>query len=352
MTGSNGFCICVAGNTTNFATHLKREHSSIYEAKDVTQKKQVKINSLLKSEGGSIPMPKNQTNKLTNAVIDFIIDTLQPLSIVDQPSFRQMIACMEPRYSVPCRKTIMTQMKQRHELLKAEILREVNDNSIGITHDSWTSLNTESYDTVTASYISDDWKLKCCVLETTKVEGPHTAENIASTLTDIKLRWKFGEQVITTDNAANEIKAVKLLDWERLSCMGHNLNLIVKAGLKEVSGLVAKGRSLVAFFHHSSSASAMLQEKQKLLLAKEFHGHKLINDCPTKWNSTLEMMQRLTEQTAALHGVATDESGRYSDLKYKLLEFKEQLVVEEIVALLQPFKVATELISSETNPTI
>ena len=42
------------------------------------------------------------------------------------------------------------------------------------------------------------------------------------------------------DNAANEVKAFRQLDWSQLSCMGHNINLAVKAALSvpEVNKLI------------------------------------------------------------------------------------------------------------------
>ena len=38
---------------------------------------------------------------------------------------------------------------------------------------------------------------------------------------------------ITTDNSANVKLACELLQWNRLSCFGHNLDLAVKKGLQD-----------------------------------------------------------------------------------------------------------------------
>ena len=142
-------------------------------------------------------------------------------------------------------------MQKEYNSLYTEIKGEINGKPVAITHDSWTSLNTESYDTVTCSYINNDWVLKCRVLDTLKIEGSHTGQNISKVLLNVKQRWGLGQIIAVTDNAANEGKAFSLLSWERHSCMGHNLNLVVNSGLKEGSRMVAKGRSLVSYFHHS-----------------------------------------------------------------------------------------------------
>lgn len=113
-----------------------------------------------------------------------------------------------------------------------------------------------------------------------------------------------------TDNAAIEKKAFELLQWVRFGCYGHRINLIVKKfpGVPEVSCLCAKGRKLVTIFHQSSSTTDALKVKQKLLLSSDAVGHKLINDIPTRWNSTLAMLSCLVEQTPALLAMANDST--------------------------------------------
>ena len=100
-------------------------------------------------------------------------------------------------------------------------------------------------------------------------------------------------------------------------------------------------------------ATGLLHEKQKLILPKEAQVHKLFIDCVTRWNSTFHMLQRICEQKAALHAVATDASFNYSDvLKPKLFTYSEQSLVQMITFILEPFKKATEMLSSETKPTL
>ena len=138
----------------------------------------------------------------------------------------------------------------------------------------------------------------------------------------------FGDVVAVTDNAANEKKAFEILGWPRLPCNGQNLNLVVKAGLKEVSKVVAKARSIVTM--------GMLESKQKLLLKEECHGHKLPTDTPTRWNSTFEMLVRVVEQTAAIRAVADDpRCPGGQDLKRKLLTMNEQLLIQSFITILK-----------------
>jgi hypothetical protein len=262
---------------------------------------------------------------------------------------------MEPRYLAPCKKTLVDRLKSKYNAIRAEVFQHVKGQQVALTHDGWTSLNTQSYDTVTCSFITERWELKCWVLSTLQVEGSHTGENIAESLKQVRKIWKLKQVVTVTDNAANEVKAFDILQWPRLSCLGHNINLAVKAGLKvsEVSKLIAKGSGLVSYFHRSPLATGVLLEKQKLLLDKQAKSYKLIGDCDTRWNSTLDMLTRLSELTPALHAVATDNSFKYAkDVMRRLYNCHEQSIVEALLQLLKPFKIATVLLSSEKSPTL
>ena len=128
-----------------------------------------------------------------------------------------------------------------------------------------------------------NWNAKCAK---PLVNGNHMAEIITDTLRSFQECWNVGEPVAVTDNASNEVKAFKLLNWRWISCMGQNINLVVRKGLgvNEINRLVVKGRSIVSFFHHSPQAIDDLMETTKLPLDEAFQRHKMIADYQTRRN--------------------------------------------------------------------
>lgn len=71
--------------------------------------------------------------------------------------------------------------------MKQKILPIIQSTShVAITHDGWTSLATQSFNTTTCHFIDPNWTLKTVVLETSKVQGRHTSENIADSLKQVK----------------------------------------------------------------------------------------------------------------------------------------------------------------------
>ena len=247
----------------------------------------------------------SRSSAITNGIINYIIKDLRPLSTVEGEGFRELMAIVEPSYTVPSRNYITNSaLPALYNEAVGSLKQELGSiSSCAITHDMWTSLNTEGYSTTTAHYINNSWVLRSVVLETAKFESQHTSDNIAKHLEKTRENWGLPVPISVTDNAANETKAFEILKWPHIPCIGHNLNLAVKAGLevREIAKLISKGRRVVSFYHKSPLATSILQEKQMALLEKSAQGHKLITDVPTRWNSTLDMLERLQEQTPALH---------------------------------------------------
>ena len=73
---------------------------------------------------------------------------LKPLSAVEFPLFRNILAKAEPRYSVPSRSYYKdTFIPKLYEKTKSDIISELQDavGSVSITTDCWTSHATEAY---------------------------------------------------------------------------------------------------------------------------------------------------------------------------------------------------------------
>ena len=107
-----------------------------------------------------------------------------------------------------------------------------------------------------------------------------------------------------TDNARNIVNAWNdQLQKPNIPCVAHTLNLAVGRVLKlrSVANILGHVRNLVSQFHYSTTLAAKLRAKQNLLKMSQ---HKLfINDCPTRWNSSYDMLRRVLEQQLAICAV-------------------------------------------------
>ncbi len=105
----------------------------------------------------------------------------------------------------------------------------------------------------------------------------------------------------------------------------------------------------MAFFHHSATATAVLTEKQKML---EIASHKLIMDVVTRWNSSMDMLERYLEQQAAITAALLSTEVRKNARQLDTLDSNDITDAEEIVNLLKPLKKATTVLSDEKSTTL
>uniref|UniRef100_A0AAV2M1G1 Zinc finger BED domain-containing protein 4-like n=1 Tax=Knipowitschia caucasica TaxID=637954 RepID=A0AAV2M1G1_KNICA len=127
--------------------------------------------------------------------------------------------------------------------------------------------------------------------------------------------------------------------------MAHTINLAVRKGLSErsVATAVSRLKAAAQHFKHSPTDSYLLESKQKLLGLKPV---QLINDCPTRWNSTYHMICGAADQQAPVAAVIMEK--KVSSLELSSVEWT---LMEKVKHVLKPFKVATQALSMEDFPT-
>ncbi|KAK5856931.1 hypothetical protein PBY51_010209 [Eleginops maclovinus] len=127
--------------------------------------------------------------------------------------------------------------------------------------------------------------------------------------------------------------------------MAHTINLAARKGLaqRSVATSVSRLKAAAQHFKHSPTDSYLLEAKQKLLGMKPI---QLINDCPTRWNSTYDMICRAADQQAPVAAVIMEK--KLSRLELTSVEWT---LMEKVKDVLRPFKVATQALSTENYPT-
>ena len=302
---------------------------------------------------GAYPMRSNRALSLTDAVADYIVTEMQPISIVEREGFRRMLLKFDSRYKVPGR-TFFSQdiIPEKYYALKGIVKEELsNCTSIAYTTDFWTSMANDSYITITAHFVDENWDLQERLLLTRAVQGSHNADHVADMLTECEAEWDLQDKnpTVVTDNARNMVNAANQLDWDHVGCFAHTLNLSVCRAYKvdAMSRILARARKLVGHFRRSPGAAQVLKEKQELL---GLPIKKLIQDVPTRWNSAHDMLARLLEQQAAVCATVLDPR-LPRDVRHHTLSTDEVVIAEAAVELLEPFKTTTTLMCSGSQPT-
>ncbi|CAG9840680.1 unnamed protein product [Diabrotica balteata] len=296
------------------------------------------------------PITLLKKQKINDLIINMIVKDLQPMSIVDDTGFKELIMGLESSYCMPSRFIITNSFlpqkyDQKKEKLKALLTKT---NAITLTTDSWTAQHSHtSYIGYTAHFITDEWILYSCLLRIHQYDESHTAEHLKEELINVVNEWEIFNKVfaVTSDNAPNVKAAIRLTDWGHIICFAHNINLVVQSGLalSNIAPLRKKVKTIVEYFHRSTKANNKLMDLQKQINVGQ-PPLKLKNDTVTRWNSTFFMFERflkIQEPLNATMGVL--------QIEIELLTESEWLQLKEVCQVLKPFEHITTEMSAEKN---
>ncbi|XP_060761342.1 zinc finger BED domain-containing protein 4-like [Neoarius graeffei] len=344
-------------NTTNLIRHLRIRHSTEY----------AEYEKLVKPKAtGSSPSPSQPTlseslhrrepysreskrwKDITSKVMEFVCLGEQPLSVVEEKSFRRMMTCLDPRYDAPSRRYLTDVcLPQLYQTVYAHIETLLKANvSISFTSDIWSAdACPMSLLSLTAHFIDANFERHNIVLHCQEFTGSHSAEALVGAYRCMFQSWGIQTErihAILTDNAKNMQKAMRDADFPGLPCMAHTLQLAVHEGIlsqRSISDIVASGRRIVGHFKHSPLAYSRLESCQKQLGQPI---KKLRQDVPTRWNSSFYMLQSLLEQKLALASYAAEYE---LPCNFTVHQWK---LIENTITILAPFEELTKEISSST----
>ena len=218
-----------------------------------------------------------------------------------------------------------------------------------MTTDLWTSQHQHrSYISFTVHFIDSEFKMQSRCLQTQEVPQDHNASSLKEVLSSLFDSWKISDKVCgaTTDNGRNIVNAIGLLKIEHFPCVAHTLQLSIKNGLEvtRVQRVLGRCRKLVEHFRKSTKETYKLREKQEMLKLPQ---HQLIQECTTRWGSTLGMLERIMEQQAAIAAVLME-----GKVRHLMPDGNDWIVIELLVDILKPFQHATEVMSAVKYPTV
>ena len=289
-----------------------------------------------------------RNREIDACILKLVTTDLQPLSIVENTAFRELLTEMDPSYEIVSKKRLSQQLlPEKYNAEKAKLMQEVEEvEYISITVDCWTSQQTETYMTVTAHFVNTHWKLRSRVLCTTLVEGSHTSENLASVLGQVFQTWGISNKVttVTTDSTTNLELAVELLQVGHQTCFAHTLNIAVNDAIqntKDIFAVKSKIKDIIGFFHHSTLANKALKEAHET--CQTVPG-KLKQDVDTRWNSTFDMLQSYVNQHQQV-----DTALCLTGNPDMCITAEELHTLQEAMVILEPFYEATLELSTELH---
>ncbi|XP_031723827.1 zinc finger BED domain-containing protein 1-like [Anarrhichthys ocellatus] len=331
-------------STSSLKYHLNAIHSVDYSKSPTITNSGESL--LLTACGRSTTLDKQKQDELTNAITKWIATNCRPISIVEDVGLRNMlrIATSDDKYKPPSRRTVTRRIHELYEVertIKAMALQRAP--AVALTGDYWTSLGNHNHLGVTVHYIDEQWELQSHALTVMKTEDGHFAETCAEHFIHVAQQWNVSDKVSTlsTDSARNMIAGARHLPFEHVPCVAHSLQRSVTVSLlnSAFDDVLAKCREVVGHFKRSPASAAELEHQQIE------HGQKkesLVQDIPTRWNSTLDMIKSVRRNEQPLRDVLTTQ-----DTEIAMPTTAEMDNLQRLETLLEHCRDVTELLGGE-----
>lgn len=363
------------GSPSSMKTHLSGAHqitqaiATRYQEEELEKLKQP-ADKNIKLHGAS------KQESLTKNVVGFIIGTVQPLSIIEDPDFINMINGFDECYKIPCTKTLKDRIFTTYEVginaLKSQFMQI---QYISLTLDAWSSPAHLPYLGVTAHWLTSKFEPREVLLSMEELPYPHSAFEIQDHLFNLLHKWEIDSKIIAivTDNGSNVKKACNNISiGERIPCAAHTLQLSIGKGLDKIKVLINKCKHLISFLSADKKKQQLKESQIYLYRQQEIDNNSLekkvenlicldvVKANNTRWNSTLYAFQRLVLLKPAIqmlkgsllhdtHSHVHKEGEKLEELCPTVREWK---VIKEAIGLLSPFEEITRLLSGIKYPTI
>ncbi|XP_044500195.1 zinc finger BED domain-containing protein RICESLEEPER 2-like [Mangifera indica] len=233
-----------------------------------------------------------------------LIDEL-PFSFVEHIGFNYFCSILQPLYErigrkqvkSDCDRVVQAEAKQLKKFFKE--LRKIS-----VTTDLWKSdAQNIEYMVITAHWVDQEWTLNKRIISFVHVPPPRNGETIAQALYNCFEDWGIQNKVftITVDNASMNDKCIKSLKKDfkmdrslvsggnlfHIKCTAYIINLLVQDDINEIKDIIDKVRDSVKYVRASEVRQRDFASTAKICGIKE---RKLVLDCPTRWNSTYNML--------------------------------------------------------------
>ncbi|XP_042983370.1 zinc finger BED domain-containing protein RICESLEEPER 2-like [Carya illinoinensis] len=275
-------------------------------------------------------IPQYSEKMLRNLLAEMIITDEMPFTTVDKKGFNKFVHCLEPRFPMPSRYTVMRDCLKRHLKEKTEMKEMFSRTGqrVSFTTDTWTSIQNVGYMCITAHFIDSEWTLHKRIIGFKEIVD-HKGASIGAMMDDCIQDWGIKKVLcITVDNASANDTAIEWFkrnttvkediirghEFIHVRCCAHIINLIVSEGLKEVDDSITKVRNIMRYVRASpqrlSKFKAIAEQLQIPCSAM------LCLDVPTRWNSTYMMLAVAQKYERAFQRMEVEDGG----LRYALME--------------------------------
>lgn len=296
--------------------------------------------------------------KITSLIAEMIALDLQPYSFVDSVGFNRLLEYLKPQYSLPSPSYFSrTAIPGMYDNVKQTVLSQLKGAESGVVHFTsgiWMSTQAREYLTLTAHWVTfaSSARPHCedhhcsALLDVSQIDCDYGGGSIQKQLECWWEAWvtSIGLQVgITVTDNPSIGKTLTEAEHSSVPCFSHTVDLIVSEAIKSqrmVQSLLSAARKLCERVQRSPTAREKLAELQR---EYELPQHHLVQDVPSRWSTSLHMLERLLEQKRAINEMSIECNFR------ELISCDQWEVMQSVCHALRPFDAASREMSAHVS---
>ncbi|XP_052275626.1 uncharacterized protein LOC127874958 isoform X1 [Dreissena polymorpha] len=300
-------------------------------------------------------LSKDKLQQIDDSLLNMFIENMMPFELVEKDAFKLFAKTLQPRYHFPKKKKLMTHVGLLYNSVKDKLQDELsNVKTPVLSHSRWHAVDNSLYDTISVTFISNDWKYNKAILKTCR--AGNNFESSAELLRETIRKWGFTEVVLVTEMSENESKILEHLELKTVPCFGSCIQAAINECLNipEVQRCKALLNVLAIKVQENSQVAEMLEKKIKELLPEEKLLVKLQYTEHKTWDILHEMISVFTDVKPALQAAVVDSEliDKGVDLRNLFNAVCENSILESLGKLLSSFRSAIELLTHTEDPTL
>uniref|UniRef100_A0A1B6E804 HAT C-terminal dimerisation domain-containing protein n=1 Tax=Clastoptera arizonana TaxID=38151 RepID=A0A1B6E804_9HEMI len=283
--------------------------------------------------------------------------------IVEGKGFQRLLATLKSPCEIPVKSKLTEEVIPKvYETFKESVLESLHQmiNDISLSVEEWKSLNGEEYLTISIHFQQpDDEHLYTKVLSTLhwshKYDSSYWTQQIDSLFDEWNLKVDKIKAVVVAMNMNQRseiITALSLKGLVLIPCLVYTLQEVCLDAVFEqhdVANILHKCRSLLGLINKHSNAYAALRFQEQLL---QIDDTSLNADYPKVWISTYTMLEQLLARRSVIGSILENIDSSLYDKDYIHITDSEWLIIEDVINVLEPFKVTIMTLSEERYPLI
>lgn len=200
-----GRALSYNSSTSSMSTHLANHHCIYKHNFQVNKKFKLEYCSDSDTDYSDEEKSNESTGSLTvreikfnNSLLEFLVKTNQPLSLVENNYFRNFIRILNDKVNVPTRNILKTDLvPEKYNLVKQQIKNKIKYIAkVSLTIDCWVSNSQLAYMGVTCHYLTPELILEKNVLCLKYLEESKTGEYLNDQILSVLEEYSIKNKVI------------------------------------------------------------------------------------------------------------------------------------------------------------